>query len=200
MIDHAVNLVARRLNQHLVSRYTKTDDKITPEDIVLVSGLVDEDGKQPEKSLNRLLIFVTNIAQDSMRRGFVQKSAANADGQVVQPEPVHLNITLMLASSFYGGKYLHGLQVLSHAIEYFQSRPVFDARNEPDLDPSLQQLSLEISNLETDNLSHLWGTMGGSYLPSILYLMRTVTIDADAVTRKDPVVDEPVLQGKTRAG
>ena len=51
--------------------------------------------------------------------------------------------------------------------------------------------SLEIENLDADGLSQLWGVLGSRYLPSVLYRMRTVTIDAGALTAETLVIRAP---------
>ena len=56
------------------------------------------------------------------------------------------------------------------------------------MDRSIEQLSLEIENLDTDAAAQLWGILGGRYLPSVQYRMRTVTIDAGALSHEALVI------------
>ena len=98
--------------------------------------------------------------------------------------PVHLNVHLMLAASFDPENYLESLKILSHAVQYFQANPVFDRLNAPDMDRAIEQLTLEIENLGIDAAAQLWGILGGRYLPSVQYRMRTVTIDAGALSHE----------------
>jgi hypothetical protein len=176
MIDRAVSLVASRLNAHLRGRFGVTDD------LVAVSGLCDADGKLPPGVRNRLALFVTNIGHDSMSRGLQSRPPMVAGRSAVSPAPLHLNVHLMLASSFDPENYLESLKILSQAIQFFQANPVFDRLNAPEMDRSIEHLSLEIENLGADNAGHLWGILGSRYLPSVQYRMRTITIDAGAVT------------------
>ena len=71
-------------------------------------------------------------------------------------------------------------------MQFFQANPVFDRLSAPEMDRSIEQLSFEIENLATDASAQLWGILGGRYLPSVMYRMRTVTIDAGALSRRDP--------------
>ena len=58
---------------------------------------------------------------------------------------------------------------------------MFDHRNMPEMDPGLSRIVLEIQNLPSQELSHLWGVFGGRYLPSILYSLRTISILPEAI-------------------
>jgi Pvc16 N-terminal domain len=194
MIDRAVNLVAQRLNAHLRARFGVADD------IVAVSSLTDAEGKTPAGVRNRLALFVTNITHDTMSRGVVGRAPMIAGRVAVSPVPVHLNVHLMLAGCYDPENYLESLKILSHAIQFFQVNPVFDRLTAPDMDRSLEQLSFEIENLDTDAASQLWGILGGRYLPSVQYRMRTVTIDAGALTAEALVIRAPDSRAAAEAG
>jgi hypothetical protein len=178
MIDRAVSLVASRLNDHLRARFGVADDLVT------IGGLTDAEGKSPPGVRNRLAVFVTNITHDTMARGVPGRPAVVGGRSPVGPMPVHLNVHLMLAASFDPENYLESLKILSHAVQFFQANPVFDRLNAPDMDRSIEQLTLEIENLGTDAAAQLWGTLGGRYLPSVQYRMRTVTIDAGTLSHE----------------
>ena len=190
MIDRAVSLVASRLNDHLRARFGIADD------LVVVSGLTDAEGRTPPDVRNRLAVFVTNISHDTMARGLPGRPAIVAGRSPVNPVPVHLNVHLMLASSFDAENYLESLKILSHAVQFFQANPVFDRLSAPEMDRSIEQLSFEIENLTTDASAQLWGILGGRYLPSVMYRMRTVTIDAGALSHETLVI----RGADTRAG
>lgn len=179
MIDRAISLLAQRLNQHLRGRFGIADD------LVAITALTDAEGKPAIATRNRLALFVTNIEHDTMARGAGQRPIGIAGRLPVAQAPIHLNIHMMLASNFDPDNYLEALKILSHAVQFFQANPVFDRLNAPDLDPSLHQLSLEIENLGVDALSQLWGTLGGRYVPSVQYRIRTVAIDAGAMVAEE---------------
>ena len=182
MIDRAVNLVASRLNDHLRSRFGIADD------LVVVSGLSDAEGKTPPAVRNRLAVFVTGISHDTMARGVPGRAPVVAGRSPVAPMAVHLTVHLMIASSFDSENYLESLKILAHAVQFFQANPVFDRLSAPEMDRSIEQLTLEIENLSTDASAQLWGTLGGRYLPSVLYRMRTVTINSNALSHETLVI------------
>ena len=79
------------------------------------------------------------------------------------------------------GNYTQALKLVAHALRFFQAHPVFDRRSSPEMPAELERLVLDIENLGTQELSHLWGVLGGRYLPSVLYRMRTVVIIPEGV-------------------
>jgi hypothetical protein len=103
----------------------------------------------------------------------------------------------MFAATFSGVNYPEALKFISQTIAFFQGRPVIDHQNTPDLDPRIDKLMLDIENLNAAELSNLWGILRGTYMPSILYRMRMVTIDAGQWTAQVPGVSRPQVGVRT---
>ncbi|WP_258793129.1 DUF4255 domain-containing protein [Yoonia sediminilitoris] len=185
LIDQVLTLVAAKLNGHLSSRYGATDD------IAVVTPITDGDGKIADNARNRLALFVTNISEDAMpRKG--SSRGVSALGQVVVAAPLHLDVFVMLAAVYDPKTYTEGLKVLSAALTYFQTFPVMTPQNTPNLPRQVKQLTIEISNLRMEEVSQMWGNLGGSYVPSVMFKIRTVSLTSDAVIKIDPTIHEPV--------
>ncbi len=184
MIAAAVAAIAAQLNQSLRRTFQ------VPEDLVVVSNLNEPDGAVVSQVPNKLVVFLVNIEKDSMPgHGSV---AAHGTGRLgLTNAPVHLNLLLMFAATFSGANYAEALKFVSHTIAFFQSRPVFDPQNTPELDARIGKLVLDIENLSISDLSNLWGILGGSYMPSVLYRMRLLAIDAGQLTGQAPMVSRP---------
>lgn len=187
MIDRAMTLVAHRLNAHLRAVFGLS------EDVVALSPLVDGEGKTPETARNRLVLFISNIAQDATARG-ASRAPISLAGQMRRAAPVHLDIYFILAASFDPEKYAEGLKLLTAGMRYFQANANLTPSTHPEMAPNLNQLSIDIANLGSDSLGQLWGNFGGAYAPSIQYKMRSVVIDSDAVIAIDPIVREADVQ------
>ena len=73
------------------------------------------------------------------------------------------------------------LRYLSYVMQFFQHKNVFSPQNSPGLftDTMLpvQQISSELVTLNFEQVNHLWASLGGKYLPSVLYKIRQVVID-----------------------
>lgn len=184
MIDAAISLIAGQLNQFL----KRTFD--LDEDAVVISNILEQDGSVATHTSNKLVLFLVNIERESLPFRSSNGGAAIADRVVVSKPPVFLNLYLMVASNFPGKNYLEALKFLSNAIRFFQARSSFDHLNTPDLDSSIEKLTLEIENLNVQDLSNLWGALSGKYLPSVLYKVRMVALDTeDVIGQVDTVRD-----------
>lgn len=185
MIDAAVTLIARELNQYLKRTFDLA------EDAVVVSNILEQDGTVATHAANRIVVSLVNVSKDTVP--FRQKALVNsgADRAVTSAQPVFLNIHLMFAACFGGNNYQQGLRFLSSTIAFFQGRPVFDHHTSPEMDRHIERLVLDIENLDINDLSSLWGILSGRYLPSILYKVRMVTVDSRAVQGQTPALTAP---------
>ncbi|MFK7871025.1 MAG: DUF4255 domain-containing protein [Roseobacter sp.] len=181
VIDQALTLVAQRLNSHLAARYGVQDE------LVSLSPLTDAEGKPAPDARNRLVMFVTNIAHDSTPRG----GRPRMSPQMVQSQAQHLDIYFMLASAYEAETYAEGLKLISTALTFFQAYPVMSPQTTPDMPAGLSQLSFEIANLKVEEMGQMWGNLGGRYVPSVMFKMRSVIIDAGALTSIVPLVTRP---------
>lgn len=185
MIGAAIGHIASQLNQSLRRTFR------VGEDLVLVSNLTEPDGSLVSQAANKLVLFLVNIEKDSVP---YPQSALGRNGlgrMALSNDPVHLNLMLMFAATFSGSNYPEALKFISHTIAFFQSHPVLDHQNSPELDPRIDRLVLDIENLNTSDLSNLWSILRGTYMPSILYRMRMVTIDSHQLTGQLPYVTRP---------
>ena len=184
MIDNAINHVATELNQHLKRSFDLS------EDVVVISNILEQDGTVAAHVNNKIVVSLVNIEKDSVP--FRQQNvAAGASRNVVTTPPVFFNLYLMFASYFSGNNYQEGLKFISHTISYFQGQPMFDHQNSPALDKNIYKLILDIENLNTQDLSSLWGVLSGKYLPSILYKVRMVAYDSGAVVKQTDSLNLP---------
>ena len=181
MIHHAVGLVASRLNQHLKVRLQ------SPDDLVVVSTLTDHEGKPAAQVRNRLVLFVTDICEETAARSVALRQTAGGR-MAVKAAPVHLNVFFMTCANFDPQNYMEALKVLSHSVQFFQSNQLLTQQNAPEMHAGLEQVNCEINNLAEDTNSHLWGIHGGRYVPSVHYKMRLITIDGDAMQDEVPLV------------
>ena len=186
MIDQAVTFVARRLDEALRALY------VVDEPLVAVAPVADSEGKMPGAVRNKLALFIANIADDQMPR-----PSRGGFGEVRRAPPVHLDVYIMLAAAFEPDAYGEGLKLLASAMRVFQANPTFSQISAPDMPPGLGQLGIEIANLRNDEVGQLWGNLGGRYLPSVMYKLRSVPIDAAAVVEVPPLIRDPSQSAET---
>jgi hypothetical protein len=185
VIAAAIGSIASQLNQSLKRTFR------VGEDLVLVSNLSRSAGQEVTEAEDKLVLLLVNIERDPLPYQ-PAPLGHGAGGRIgLTNVPVHLNLMLMFAAAFSGTKYPEALKFISHTISFFQSRPVLDHQNTPELDPRIDKLVLDIENLSIADLSNLWSILGGAYLPSVLYRMRMVTLDAHQLTGQVPYVGRP---------
>jgi hypothetical protein len=184
MIDVAINHVSSEINQHLKRVYDLN------EDVVVVSNILEQDGTVAAHVNNKIIVSLVNIEKDTAPVQLHNVSSTSVR-TLTRNQPIHFNLYLMFASYFSGSNYQEGLKFISNVVNYFQGKNVFDRQNSPDLDRRIEKLILDIENLDLNDLSNLWGILSGKYLPSVLYKVRMVTIDADVVIDQLPRVSKP---------
>jgi hypothetical protein len=187
MIATAISRVTHELNQTLKRRFNST------EDLVVVSNLVEPDGSPVGHAADKVAAFLVNIERETVpHRGATRSDNGLGLTGFAHP-PIYLNLMVMFAANFSGGKYAEALKFISHTIGFFQARPVLDHQTTPDLDPGIERLAFEIENLSTADLGNLWGVMGGRYVPSVLLRIRMVVIDQNQLFAQVPAVTRPVV-------
>jgi hypothetical protein len=185
MIDSAVSHIISQLNQFLRRNFDLT------EDIVVISNIVEQDGTVASHIDNKLVVFLVNIEKDAVPHGQRNGNTVGGNRSVISYPPIYLNLYLMFAAHFSGNNYLEALKFISQTVSFFQRHPVFDHQNTPDLNRQIDKLVMEIENLDIKDLSTLWGSLSGKYLPSILYKVRMVAFDSGDVRTQVPTLKEP---------
>jgi hypothetical protein len=126
----------------------------------------------------------------------MRPQAGSSAATAITPQPLALNLYVMLAANFNSANYAEALKFLSNAISFFQRQPVFDHQATPGMDERIDRLVLDIENLNVQDLSSMWGMLSGKYLPSVLYRVRVVTFDArDIRGRLSPIVGHQASVG-----
>lgn len=185
MIDIVLSHIAAQLELALRPSFD-----VASERVVEVSNLVNLDGSVATNVANRMVVFLAGIEREAL--AYREAPASTNMGRIVNSGgPAHLNLLVMCAANYGSSNYAEALKLISATVAFFQARPVLDAANTPDLHPQIQKLALAIENLDVAALSNLWGVLGGKYLPSVLYRVRMVTVDAGMVTGQSARVRAP---------
>jgi hypothetical protein len=98
-----------------------------------------------------------------------------SSGVVYKNPKVFLNLYVLFISN--KSDYEESLKNLSYIIQFFQSSNVFDGIRNPNLDPRIEKLISDLISMNFEQMNHLWGMLGGKYVPSVLYKVRTIAVD-----------------------
>lgn len=167
MIDVAVDYVRKEVRDYL----GVADGDVITGHIPLLSEDTNASG---------LYLSLVDLREETTLRN-EDHAHVTRTGQVrYEQPPVHLNLYLLFAFEF--GSYDTSLLRLSETVELFQSKRYFTAENETSANPfpaGLERLVFDFHNLSFEQMNHLWGVLGGRYLPSVLYQVRLVRIQRD---------------------
>lgn len=186
MIDAALLHIAGHLNAVLRRSHQSA------EDLVAVTALHEADGAPAAGAAHRLCAFLVNLERDAVP-GMPAHTLGSGDRMARSAPPVQLNLLVMFAANYGGSTYPEALKLISSTIACFQATPVLDPQNSPGLDPRIDKLTLNIEPLSLHDLSTLWGVLGGRYVPSVLYRVRLLTIDARKPDAQLPPVRTPAV-------
>jgi len=173
MINDTLRFISGELNSYFKGRLEINEDK------VIVSNLLNHDGTVPVQILDKLVITLVNIEQETTlfnQGSFERRTSPGA--YVKKNPPVYLNLYVLLAAYF--NNYDESLKFISGAISYVQGNHVFARRDYPALGNDIDKLTLEIVNSDYQNINYLWGSIGARYVPSMTYKLRMLIVDNGA--------------------
>ncbi len=172
MIHELLPIVCGELNEYFESQFDAGEDKI------VLSGIVNQDGTVAIKEENKLIVSLINIERD----GSNQNSSAG------MLPAVYINLYVSFAAYFNPNNYPEALKFISGVIGFFQGKPMFDPQNTPGLSANITRVTVEMVNVPFSELGHLWGVIGGKYLPSVIYRFRSLHIEEDLIEDEIPMV------------
>lgn len=179
MIHTSLAFLTNELNEYLK---LKTGSP-TVERVFLTSVATEAGVAIPDKSLGVSLI---NIEEERVYKD-QRTSVINNEGNVEYLNPeIKLNLYVLISANFQdklvndsSDDYVEGLKQLSHIISFFQVKNVFTPDNSPslsDYDPKLKKLVVELYSYTFEQLYNFWSVVGTKYLPSVLYKVRTISV------------------------
>lgn len=193
MIHSSLSFLTNELNTYIKLR---TDDPDTNR--VFLTSVATESGGIviPDSSLGLSLI---NIEEERIFKD-QRSTAINEEGQAQHLNPeVKLNLYILISANFQDktgqqeDDYYEGLKQLSYAISFFQSKNVFTADNTPSMskyDSAIKKLIVELYSYSFEQLYNFWTVVGTKYLPSVLYRVRLVRFQEEAITDSNLPVEK----------
>jgi Pvc16 N-terminal domain len=185
-IRGTLELIRRRLNQFIQNADPR------PEDWVILSNLVDQSGNPFEGAKDKIVMFLANLKHETTISTYNPNVAARNGYSVVAP-PLYIDLFLLFYANFYDNSYPQGLGAIARTISFFQQNLWFTHATLPGLDPAIDKLFFELTNLDLIDLNFLMGLTGSKYLPAVYYKVRMIPFQAGAVEEQVAAVQG--LQG-----
>jgi hypothetical protein len=168
VIQNTLRLISERLNEALAAADPKSKDWVS------LSNLVNQTGQPFPNAKDKIVMCLANLQHETFVSSY-QAAVPVANGQfaVIAP-PLYIDLFLLFYANFGELNYSDGLGMISNTIAFFQQNPYFTHDNLPGLDPAIDKLTFEFSNLDLMSLNYLMGMMGVKYLPSVYYKVRMI--------------------------
>jgi hypothetical protein len=188
MIKDSLQFIADELNKYLIVRQVVSSD--LPR-VVLGNAARAYDTEAPasgaEPIANRAIISLVNVEEDRVSKQ--QENYVKTDsGTRYKSPPLKLNLYMLI--SVNRNNYAQSLTWLGHIMQFFQFQNVFTPITHPALDSRIKKLLVELHSLNFEQVNHLWSTLGGKYLPSVMYKVRQVTLDEDLTVSEGGFIKE----------
>jgi len=153
------------------------------------------DGDEFTASLkDKLILSLVNIEEDRIAKtpdNFIRQG----DRTIYRNPPLHFNITLIFSATH---SYEKALPLLEGIIRFFQVKNVFDAGNTTGLDEEISKVVFDLMSLNLEQIHQLWTSLGGKYIPSVLFKMKMMTIDEMAVKSDAPAITKIEINDKQK--
>jgi hypothetical protein len=179
-IHTTLELIRQKLNEF----FRNTDPK--EDDWVILSNIVDHEGRVYEPAKDKVVMFLANIQHETIISTYNRTTPVKDDQYAVVAPPLYIDLYVLFFANFYDKNYTEGLGMISRTISFFQQNPWFTHNNLPGLDPVIDKLTFEFTNLEVTGLNYLMGLTGAKYLPSVFYKVRMIPFTSDAIQAQVP--------------
>jgi hypothetical protein len=191
MINESLQFIADELNKYLVLKMGPTTE---PPRLVLgnVSRLFDGDAAASLLT-NKVIMSMVNVEEDRVAKQ--QENFVRMDASTRYKSP-QLYINLYILFSANRTSYTDSLQHLNYILQFFQFQHVFTPITHPALDNRIQKVIVDLCTLSFEQINHLWSTLGGKYIPSVLYKVRQLTIDEDLTVSESGFIKEVQINDK----
>ena len=170
MIGEVLVLMRDQLNAYLREQAgnvaSNAEDKVQ---LLDASGVADA----VEFKVGKVTALLINIEQEQLLRpadAFLRQMP-DGSSQRVQRE-LRLNLYVLFVVRFM--VYEQGLSMLSNVLRYFQTHPVLDHSQLPNLNPEIDKLTFELVTLPLAEQNTVWSQLRTSYHPSLMYRVRMV--------------------------
>lgn len=186
MIYEALQILSEQLDQYLSSHGLNKLVKLGN------IALLETTNENTEKLDGKLILTLINLDEEKTLKNLPNYKVINKQTTEYKNPPISLNLYLLIAANC--NTYVNSLRSISKTIEFFQGKSTFTSENtvytvKDDFDILGNfKLIVTLYTPSFEELNHIWGTLGGRQLPSVIYQIQLIEID-----RKDLPVTGPVI-------
>jgi hypothetical protein len=171
-------------------------DQLNDSDGLLDIAVVDDISKHDDDTAglgNKVVITLLNVEEESTLKNrsrynkiVVKEDPTQYDMKMESP-PAYLNLYVMISAN--RTSYAIALANISKVIEVFQTNNVLEYLDPGDDRENDFKFRIELHTIPFEQLSYIWGLLGGKVMPSVLYKISVIKIVAKDVTSIELIND-----------
>lgn len=193
MIHETLSFLSAEVNKYLNLKLGNTTDPRLK--IGNISRALDDSLTGANSLKDKAVLTLVNVEEDRVARQH-ENYLKSETSTIYKAPPLYLNLYILF--SINKDDYKDCMVQLSAIMQYFQHQHVFNTHSHPELDPKIQQIIVDLYNLNFEQVNHLWSTLGGKYLPSVMYKVRQITVDENLMTGESGFIKEIQLNEKLK--
>jgi hypothetical protein len=182
MIVESFNVIVELINEYIAP--SSTDDPL-----IFTNISKYNDGNEFSSSLNdKLILSIVNIEEDRLAKSPANYVRENSLIRYKNPA-IPINLTVLFAATHTN--YDQAIMLVEKVIRFFQVKNVFTPDNTPEIleanetsDISVEKILFEWINLNLEQVNQLWTSLGGHYMPSVIYKVRMFMIDENVIQKE----------------
>lgn len=182
MLFEALDVIASLINEFIAPG--STDKPLVLSNISRLN-----DGDEFAATMNdKLIMSIVNIEEDRISKSPENFIKENSVIRYKNPA-IHLNFTILFSATHVN--YEQALLLLEKVTRFFQVKFVFTPADTIELQQintsgngSVEKIIFDMMNLNLEQVNQLWTTLGGHYMPSLVYKMRMITIDERIIQKE----------------
>lgn len=195
MLIHALQIIRKELDLFLTPVDNATDSGV---ELGNVAPLDKMQGEANGGDANKVLITLINLREEkTLKNGpFSRRNDTTLKVEYFNP-PIFLNLYILISANQVS--YTNSLIYLSRIAAFFQEKNVFTHLNtvavtntEVPLADQMEtfKIILDLYSPSFEELNHIWGTLGGKQVPSLVYCLRLVEVNRRRVDSTGGLVEE----------
>jgi hypothetical protein len=139
----------------------------------------------------KAILSLVNIEEDRVAKQQENYTVSDISAIYKNP-PLYLNLYVLFSVNKKGAvkDYEDSLIWLGYIMQFFQYQQVFAPITHPNLNENIQKIIVDLYSQNFEQVNNLWSTLGGKYLPSVLYKIRQITMDENAIEAEGGLIKQ----------
>jgi hypothetical protein len=167
-------------------------DRTSAEPLIVLSGpWTNNDNNKGASFLNSISLI--NIEEEKIFKSQApQLTYKGPDKKLYTTREPDLKLNLYVLISAYNKNYEDALKFISRVVGYFQANNVFTRNGGAtgSLPEGVEKIVMELYTPSFEQQNQIWASLSTGYLPSVIYKVRTLTIDVGTESTEQKTILE----------